>query len=136
MLKDQYVARVNQELERLLVFETVFKEYHHTCKNIEKGNCYASESFERIRLYLSKNILRFNRFVDQCAKLSAPHGYEDFNRTLIDGLQGIKKGVTLTLMAIEPDNLDATLFNAGLSQQEQARAEIDAAFSQIDVAAC
>ena len=32
-----YVEVINQNLERLLVFETVFKEYVHTCKNIEKG---------------------------------------------------------------------------------------------------
>ena len=34
-----YVEVINQNLERLLVFEAVFKEYVHTCKNIEKGNC-------------------------------------------------------------------------------------------------
>lgn len=43
-----YVEVINQNLERLLVFETVFKEYVHTCKNIEKGNCYASESLDRL----------------------------------------------------------------------------------------
>ncbi|WP_262316746.1 hypothetical protein [Lacticaseibacillus parakribbianus] len=135
MQTDQYVQCVNQELERLLVFETVFKEYFHTCKNIEKGNCYASESFERLHLYLSKNILRYNRFVDQCAKVTAPRGYEEFNRRLIEGLQGIRNGVLLTLMAIEPDKLDASLFNAGLTTQKQARDAIDQAFSHIQVAA-
>ena len=52
-----YVEVINQNLERLLVFETVFKEYVHTCKNIEKGNCYASESLDRLRLYFTKNVI-------------------------------------------------------------------------------
>ncbi|WP_125704275.1 hypothetical protein [Lacticaseibacillus daqingensis] len=133
MLTNQYVACVNQELERLLVFETVFKEYLHTCKNIEKGNCYASENFDRLRLYLSKNILRYNRFVEQCARITAPSGYETFNQRLIEGLRGIKNGVTMTLRAIEPDRLNTRLFDAGMAQQVEARADIDAAFAQIEV---
>ncbi|MCI1894962.1 MAG: hypothetical protein LKJ29_01860 [Lactobacillus sp.] len=135
MLTTEYIQCVNQELERLLVFETVFKEYAHTCRNIEKGNCLASESFSNIRLYFSKNIIRFDRFVQQCAKVTAPSGYERFNNTLIDGLKGIRKAVLAILGAIEPDHMDHEQFEDGLEAQKAARAEIDHAFEEINVPA-
>lgn len=132
MLAQDYIAYVNAELERLLVYETVFKEYIHTCQNIEKGNCYASESLSRLREYFSKNVLRFNRFVDQCALVTAPKGYVTFNRQLIAGLRGIQHGVSVMLMGIECDQVNHQLFDTGLKQQKDARAAIDHAFMALE----
>lgn len=78
-----YVEVINQNLERLLVFETVFKEYVHTCKNIEKGNCYASESLDRLRLYFTKNVIKFCNFVDSVNAESAPCNYAAFHKVLV-----------------------------------------------------
>lgn len=131
MQTDQYVITVNQKLERLLVFETVFKEFFHTCLNIEKGNCYASESLAQLRTYFSKNVISFNRFVDETARLCAPRGYQKFNQILIGSLAKIGTGVAMSLMAIEGNGVDHRLFETGIAQAEAARAAIDAAFDTI-----
>ncbi|MFD1394021.1 hypothetical protein ACFQ3L_10635 [Lacticaseibacillus jixianensis] len=135
MQSKDYVQCVNQELERLLVFETVFKEYAHTCHNIEKGNCLASESFERIHLYFTKNVIRFDRFVDQCAAVSAPSGYERFNQLLVHGLRGIRASLIDMLNAIQPDHVDHSQFSGALRQQQAAREQINNAFEEINVPA-
>lgn len=135
MQTKDYVQCVNQELERLLVFETVFKEYAHTCHNIEKGNCLASESFERVHLYFTKNIIRFDRFVDQCAAVPAPSGYERFNQLLVNGLKGIREAVIEMLDAIQPDHVDHSQFSTALAQQQAARRQINTAFEEINVPA-
>lgn len=132
MSTDEYVASVNQQLERLLVYETVFKEYVHTCRNIEKGNCYASESLARLRDYYSKNVLRFNRFVAQCEKLQAPRGYAAFNQALISGLEDIRAGILMTLSAIYDNGVEHPRFEQGVEEQQQARAEINEAFARIE----
>ncbi|WP_423492856.1 hypothetical protein [Lacticaseibacillus paracasei] len=126
-----YVEVVNQNLERLLVFETVFKEYVHTCKNIEKGNCYASESVDHLRLYFTKNVMKFCTFVDSVDAEAAPCNYAAFHKVLVNGLRGIRGGVLNMLQAIGTDKVDHDRFAAGLAEQQAARAEIDTAFSKI-----
>lgn len=131
MLTEDYVQVVNAQLERLLVYETVFKEYTQTCLNIERGHCYATENLERLRGYFSRNVLRFNRFVENYGKIQAPKEYGDFNALILSGLKGIKHGVSMMLMAIEKDGLNHGLFEAGLAKQKQSRTEIDGAFTHI-----
>ena len=126
-----YVEVINQNLERLLVFETVFKEYVHTCKNIEKRNCYASESLDRLRLYFTKNVIKFCNFVDSVNAESAPCNYAAFHKVLVSGLCGIRSGVLNMLQAIDTDQVDHERFAAGLAEQQAARAQIDSAFSKI-----
>lgn len=126
-----YVEVINQNLERLLVFETVFKEYVHTCKNIERGNCYASESLDRLRVYFTKNVIKFCSFVDSVDAEAAPCNYAAFHRVLVSGLRGIRSGVLDILQAIGPDQIDHERFDAGLAEQQAARAQIDSAFSKI-----
>lgn len=135
MQAQEYTAYVNRQLERLLVYQTVFKEYIHTCRNIEKGNCLASESLTSLRDYFSRNLLRFNRFIDECTATEAPAGYKRFNRIMLDGLRGVQQGASEVLMAIEPQHVDHQLLERGQAQQEQARMRIDSAFSVIEAKA-
>ena len=118
-----YVEVVNQNLERLLVFETVFKEYVHTCN--------ASESLDHLRLYFTKNVMKFCTFVDSVDAEAAPCNYAAFHKVLVNGLRGIRGGVLNMLQAIGTDKVDHDRFAAGLAEQQAARAEIDTAFSKI-----
>jgi len=126
-----YIQTVNQYLERLLVFETVFKEYIHTCKNIDKGNCYASESLDRLKEYFSKNIIRFNTFVNKVGQLSAPTEYAAFNSHFVEALNEMREGVYGTLIAIDDDAVDHSRFDASVTQQQEAREKISSIFEYI-----
>ncbi len=135
MLNEDYIQTVNIALERLLVYETVFKEYGLTCHKLEIGNCLATESFSQLHDYFSRNVLRFNRFVSDCSKFKAPHGYTTFNRTFIHCLEQTQQAVSMMLMAIEDDGVNHQLYDRGVKMQEQARAQLDAAFATIDAKA-
>lgn len=50
---------------------------------------------------------------------------------LVNGLRGIRSGVLDILQAIGPDQIDHERFDAGLVEQQAARAQIDSAFSKI-----
>ncbi|MCI1987333.1 MAG: hypothetical protein LKJ69_12395 [Lactobacillus sp.] len=131
MLSEDYIQIVNQELDRLLVYETVFKEYTTTCHKLEIGNCYASENFERLHDYFSRNVLRFNHFVAECYRIQAPAEYTGFNQTLLTSLEAIKHAVSLMLMAIDVDGVNHTLYDSGLHEQARAHKALDAAFAAI-----
>ncbi|MFD1484211.1 hypothetical protein ACFQ5J_03075 [Lacticaseibacillus baoqingensis] len=131
MLTEDYIQLVNQELDRLLVYETVFKEYTATCHKLEIGNCFASENFEQLHDYFSRNVLRFNHFVSECYHIQPPAGFTDFNETLLTSLEAIKHAVSLMLMAIEPTGVNHPLYEAGLHEQARAHSELDAAFALI-----
>lgn len=131
MQTQSYIVLINQYLERLLVFETVFSEYNQTTRNIVKGNCYASESLERIKDYFAKNAIRFDRFVSQINQVQAPDGYLTFNQRLLAALEQFNTGVLTTFNAISCDKIDQEQFETGISYQESAKAEISAAFDYI-----
>ncbi|KRK70193.1 hypothetical protein [Lacticaseibacillus nasuensis] len=131
MQADDYIAYANAQLERLLVYETVFKEYVHTAKNIEKGNCYASESLERLRDYFSKNVLRFTKFIGEVEAVTPPAGFCNFHAELVGGLQDMSHAVSVTLMGIEPTGVNHQLFDVGCVQEAAARTRIDHAFDQL-----
>ncbi|KRM72730.1 hypothetical protein [Lacticaseibacillus brantae] len=131
MQEQTYIYTINQYIERLLVFETVFKEYAHTCQNIDKGNCYASESLSRLKEYFSKNLIRFNTFVQTVSQLSAPNKYAVFNQHFIEALKEMQSGAIGTLRAIDDENVDHSRFEASVEKQAQARQRISSIFEYI-----
>jgi hypothetical protein len=82
-------------------------------------------------VYFTKNVIKFCSFVDSVDAEAAPCNYAAFHRVLVNGLRGIRSGVLDILQAIGPDQIDHERFDAGLVEQQAARAQIDSAFSKI-----
>lgn len=133
-MSQDYCRYMNQQLERLLVFEGVFKEYQRTVANIERGNCLASENLAALKDALCKNVLRFNRFVAECARHNVPENVQPVHQDVVAGMMIVSHGLEKVVAAINAVSVDHFYYEKGLSQHDAGLAHVNNAvshFSQV-----
>lgn len=131
MLIDTYIKTMNRQIDRLAVYDLVFDQYTLTCHKLEIGNCLATESYEQLHDYFSRNMLRFNKFVQECGDVVPPVELESFNNCFLAALALNQQAAMTMLIAIEPDGVNHHLYNRGVAEKKRAHQDIQVAIARI-----
>lgn len=131
MLIDTYIKTMNRQIDRLAVYDLVFDQYTLTCHKLEIGNCLATESYEQLHDYFSRNMLRFNKFVQECQAVTPPVEMESFNNCFLDALALNQQAAMTMLIAIEPHGVNHHLYNRGVAEKKRAHQDIQVAIARI-----
>lgn len=131
MLIDTYIKTMNRQIDRLAVYDLVFDQYTLTCHKLEVGNCLATESYEQLHDYFSRNMLRFNKFVQECNDVIPPVELESFNNSFLAALALNQQAAMTMLIAIEADGVNHRLYNRGVAEKKRAHQDIQVAIAQI-----
>lgn len=131
MLIDTYIKTMNRQIDRLAVYDLVFDQYTLTCHKLEVGNCLATESYEQLHDYFSRNMLRFNKFVQECNDVIPPVELESFNNSFLSALALNQQAAMTMLIAIEADGVNHRLYNRGVAEKKRAHQDIQVAIAQI-----
>ncbi|WP_407890997.1 hypothetical protein [Lacticaseibacillus sp. N501-2] len=131
MLNDTYIKTMNRQIDRLSVYDLVFDQYTLTCHKLEIGNCLASDTFEQLHDYFSRNMLRFNKFVQDCHAITPPDELAGFHASFLAALALHQQAAMTMLIAIEPVGVNYRLYNRGVAEKKRATKEIQVAIARI-----
>lgn len=128
MYNSVYLTDVTRQLERLLVFKQVFNEYIHTCENIMCGNCLASENLTNLRNYFTRNLVRFQPFLEEIRSINVPKRYNRLHEDILISVDAYDRAISKIMDAMRGDRFDQTEFGMGKTDQERALSSIDSVF--------